>query len=353
MIARFQFLLPFDIYIPVVGGPATAWQTEKDGRTVRIAVAQAVARREEVALFSTTPLKDAMRRVRASTAPEGSDALTYDGHPTFPANLVIIDFLGSDFDRSPGVEDPPKGAALDVVKDALARLRFVLQAPYIRLLAGELLCRCDYLDDSGGDLPGDPALRRSRVWTSYKVNLAALPATHWLAAAALPDEIPVWESLLLDARAVSGSAEASVILASTALESFIDHTLETAAAMDGKISPSLYAWIANRDQFPQQPSFADQYDVLLREVVGASLKTGEPNLWASFQDIKNARNSAVHEGRAQIGNQAVGEEKAVELVGRAEQIIRWVEALLPPDRRRVEFPVPGAMKVSKDIGPEV
>jgi hypothetical protein len=74
---------------------------------------------------------------------------------------------------------------------------------------------------------------------------------------------------------------------------------------------------------------------LLALVVGHNLKE-ESLLWESFINLKKARNSFVHEGIPQIGNQPVSEETALKLINATEMIIAKVREWIPPE---LQWPV--------------
>ncbi|MGD1070644.1 MAG: hypothetical protein ABSB15_10935 [Bryobacteraceae bacterium] len=81
---------------------------------------------------------------------------------------------------------------------------------------------------------------------------------------------------------------------------------------------------------------SEQYDVLLKFLTGHSLKE-ESELWASFQNLKQARNRFVHEGLASIGKVPVDAAKAEELVRSAPKIIARIREWLPEDIQRRTF----------------
>src|SRR5205823_5949027 len=74
-------------------------------------------------------------------------------------------------------------------------------------------------------------------------------------------------------------------------------------------------------------------DQLLQAFTGRSLKD-DPALWQSFKNLRDARNSFVHEGQARIGGTLVDADKTHELVAAAGRVLDWFDALLPEDQRR-------------------
>lgn len=93
--------------------------------------------------------------------------------------------------------------------------------------------------------------------------------------------------------------------------------------------PPLWDWISNREgRILQQPSVEEQFDVLLKEFCGHSLKE-EAGLWEAFKNIKNARNTFVHEGTAKIGQSIVTADNAAALIPRINDIISKVREWIP------------------------
>ena len=85
----------------------------------------------------------------------------------------------------------------------------------------------------------------------------------------------------------------------------------------------------------REPSLAEQYDQLLSNVLGTSLKA-DNLLWEAFSNIRNARNSFVHEGQAKIGTTIVDVSKAGDLVVKAGDIVEFVRLRLPEE---LQWPV--------------
>jgi len=96
---------------------------------------------------------------------------------------------------------------------------------------------------------------------------------------------------------------------------------------------SLWTWINDRGDYRKEPSVLDQYDTLLKVFTGRSLRD-EAELWEALRNIKDARNSFVHEGKAMIGKRDVSLADARALLAKAERIVQWVELFLPETARR-------------------
>ena len=131
------------------------------------------------------------------------------------------------------------------------------------------------------------------------------------------------------AGAVSGVACA---LAAAALETLISFALNHLPSL-ANLPSGLWEWINNRGDYRKEPSVEEQFDVLLRALANKSLKD-QNQLWEVFKNLKDARNSFVHDGVAAIGGKEVTKELAYIFVGRAKEIIDWVEPLLPSELRR-------------------
>ena len=147
----------------------------------------------------------------------------------------------------------------------------------------------------------------------------------------------VWDSLLLDAHAQGEDANAAIVLANAALEAAVDFALEV-LARSSKVSYQSYEWLANKRDFTKQPSVKEKFDEMLYLIARRSLKTEEEQLWQAFLNLRDARNSMVHEGKAVIkkGKKKVpvDSQVAADLTKEAAKIIHWLENLLPEELRR-------------------
>ena len=141
--------------------------------------------------------------------------------------------------------------------------------------------------------------------------------------------------LILDAQALLPEIGPSLVLAYAALEAFVDSCLDKLAPL-AKIPDILWSWINKRDQFWKEPRTDEQFDVPLKSLTGRSLKE-QINLWELFQNLRSARHSYVHKGRALIGNDEVSLERATKLINGAKEIINWMERLLPEQFRRQQL----------------
>lgn len=156
----------------------------------------------------------------------------------------------------------------------------------------------------------------------------------------------IWDSLLLDAYAQADDVNAAIVLANAALESAIDSALEM-LARESVVSQQSVDWLVNRSgDYTRQPSVKEKFDELLFLISRHSLKKEKSNLWQSLNNLRCARNSMVHQGKAVLkkgkkkGEKAVDAPLAKELLGRAKEIIDWLELLLPTDIRREKLKTP-------------
>lgn len=100
----------------------------------------------------------------------------------------------------------------------------------------------------------------------------------------------------------------------------------------------MWEWINDRADSThlKAPSVSEQFDSLLKAITGRSLKD-EAKLWEGFQNLRKARNSFVHGGVGVIGGKAVDRDQALTLVGVANEILDWIDGLLPVGDRRPKF----------------
>ena len=317
MIARLHLLLPFSVWIPE-GSTFGLFQYDEGDCAVTV----------------YPPLRS------SEPHPYAPDAVEIDGAPAFSANALQIDFQKSTFDRSEKTDcDPPKELIAKTINAFLDRLRYVIQATHVRPVNfPNGTWRLAYLDDSGAELTPEKGLVRARVSRQFHIQFAGLNAQIWQNIHELPPDyaIPSWESLRLDAIAAFPHVGTAIVLAASALEVYVETVLHPIAERKG-IPPRLWEWIwEDQGKKRMDPSVNDQFDVFLLVMTGHSLKE-ESVLWQSFQNLKEARNKFVHEGRATIGGHPISDAKALELVHRVGEIIGKVESWIPEDLRTVRL----------------
>ena len=340
MIARFRALLPFTVHVKT-GDAMRPHEVVREGEHFRVYPPYRSNRKPSM-VNSTIPIP--FGEVEEQLIPGPLDADPYvlvDGNAAIRADAVQIDLQRSGFDRtivsgrSVLDEDPPVATFFDVANSVLARLRSSLQASIVKPLAfdrGPWVI--EYLTDTAESLKVEEGKFRRRMATTGRWETNGLNQALWEHLGSLPADYapPVWETLLLDASPLLPEVGPAIVLAAAALENLIADCLDFLAA-HSTVPPGLWAWINDRGDYRKEPSTAEQYDVLLRALSSRSLKD-EPEMWEAFKNLRDARNSFVHEGRAKIGNKPVTTGEAMVLIVKANQIVEWIEQLLPVKKRR-------------------
>ena len=311
MIARLLFLVPYRLVIPE-SETFTIFTYEDRGYGVAVYPPQKSDR---------------------PTTPDTPEEIRVDGVRAIDADVIRIDFLKSSFDRRDGLFcDPP----FDVIRDAIAsfitRIRHATRAAHIRPFNEFPIgtWRITYLNDDGSELEKAEGFVRLRGALRFSYSFTAVNRAVWAGIHDLPPDYqpPPWEELLLDAQADLPRIGPAIVLAATALEVFITRKLDELAKLK-EVPQELWTWINDRGTYLREPTIEEQYDVLLRFLTGHSLKTEA--LWESFQNLKSARNSFVHEGVAKLGGAPVSVEVAEKWVTAARDVISKVREWLPPE----------------------
>jgi hypothetical protein len=353
VIARFRILLPFTFSIRE-GDQFPPIELSRSGSKVRI-YPPVTAHVEASAIdVRTTSLQHAIELVRPADAQPVRREISIDGRATIAGSLLQIDFLKNDFDR-PNPRNAaeitalweggdPSGLELfRVANGFLAAVRTVVRGPYIRdVTANSCFWRLDYLADDGTAVPRQEGLHRWRWGGPIPAIANPLYADAWTVLGKVGPEYipPTWDTLLLDAYAALPAADAlipqvgaSIVLAFTALETFITAALNE-LAQEANVPAEFWDWMAQRGGDPdRQPKLEEKFDQLLKHLSGHSLRE-EARLWKGFTDLRNARNKFAHEGVARIGDLHVSTELAKLLVSQAEEIVNWIEHMLPESMRR-------------------
>jgi len=265
-----------------------------------------------------------------------------NGKPAFEANVMRIDFHKEDFDRTAdGPIDPPEDVIRRAVSDFHARLRFTTRAAHASPVSFPWnQWKLDYTKDDGSELETPKGYVKCRGTIQFKFSFIGISPEVWDNAFALPSgfKVPVWDGLRLDALAALPSVGTALVLAATSLEVFISFLLDELSARQ-RLSNTLWTWITARGgRTLQQPSVEEQFDVLLKEFTGHTLKE-DAALWEAFKNLKSARNSFVHEGVAMVGMTPLSKDDAAALVGRVDCIIAKIREWIPEE---VRWPVPEA-----------
>lgn len=228
-------------------------------------------------------------------------------------------------------------AACEAVDGMLGRLRVLTRATHIRPLdPNKVTYRVVFLDDEGTVVPSEEGKFKATTTVHVPLQHASITSGIWQAIADLGAyDVPSWDELVLDAQDEAIEVGPTVVLAAAAIETRIATALTTLAS--AKDLESFWEWLSTRDHYTKEPSVAEKLDVLLREFGGRSLKE-DGRLWEYSVNLRTARNTFVHEGRAKYGRKdrrrVVTRELANEFAHAAGEIIDFIEALLPPDERR-------------------
>ena len=340
MIAKFWIHLPFDLFI-TDEEQLTLQLEEPEGPYPGIRIKIPVG-------WDYSDLPDPTGTVHEVSAgwinrikpPSFTDNMLADDRRVARVNVLVFEMAMDEFNRSAdqftSIESPLIKLAFDTANDFLARLRVYSRLPQIKpLLVNGGRWYFQFITDSGMPLPEEEGKRR-RGWAGQvKVGEVVIKAeamksivSNWSGP-----EPYVWDQLLLDADSLWPEIGSSIVMAFSALETFIAWALETLQARKHVFSDDFWKWITKRSDYSKEPSVAEEFDNLLQALAGGSIKS-EPELWQAFTELKQARNSLVHTGTAVIGKTKVSPDKAKLLIRGADKIVRWIEQLLPVDTRR-------------------
>lgn len=267
--------------------------------------------------------------------------LSVDERTAIQVDVLHIEFRKSDFMRDKNSPpDPPLDLILQIGNAFIRRLRSVAVAPRAMPLLELSNFRIEYLNDDGSPLPDQEGLRRGLVKWGYAVDCIILDEAVWKAVNELPlDFEPTpWDELVLDARAQLPNVGTAIALGYTALEVMIDAALDRLAS--DKVQPlPLWEWVNDRGFWLREPTVQEKFDSLLKIVGGTSLKSTP--LWESFSQLKDARNSFVHDGKPLIKGKLVDVLRTQELLKKTEAIISFVLGLLPEGDTSKSYKITG------------
>lgn len=348
MIARFRVLLPFTFTIAFDTKFTSVYFEYGEYKVMLYPPAQANIENSAANITSQTPLVDLGANLEAAFLATPTKAIKVNNKETIQANLLQIDFVARrNFNRAIGQReiDPPVESFLEIANRFIEKFRSLGSFPNINKLSSETVVawRIEYLTDEGTELEKDESLSRAvhSAKNFWQANI--LTAELWCKSTEnfLDFKPYVWDSLMLDAFAQSATdVNAAIVLTNAALEAAVDFTLDV-LARNSKISYQSYEWLANKRDFTKQPSAKEKFDELLYLVADRSLKTENEDLWKAFLELRDARNSMVHEGRAVIKKGKtkipVDAQTAIKLLKKAAQIIDWLETLLPEQLKREKY----------------
>jgi hypothetical protein len=338
MIARVTILLPFDLFVREGDEQLTLKWAER-GYEIRFYTPFEFVERPKATDSVFAPVFS----LRAAKAAEPSDTTLIDGRRVAAVNVLRLDFVKAEFDRAiqSASSDPPDDLIFGSANEVLAKLRVYSRASQIKpLIPARDACQVTYLTDDGKEVEEEDGKKRSHFYAHSGFSFPAI-TPEIVSLVTHPDlgEPYVWDQLLLDSNALLPDVGGAIVMASAALETFIAWALDV-LHQERELPPGLWDWIKTRDHFTKEPSVAEKFDTLLRIFTGRSLKD-ETELWRLYKELRNARNTLVHEGVATVGTTPVDRAKARELIVGAEKTIKWVEQLLPAARRRVRTEASG------------
>jgi hypothetical protein len=356
MLARFRVLLPYTFSIPYNDYNTLKPLVFKHGEYTVTAhpPVQGNVDSSVSDITSAIPLMDAISNLNEASILMPTSAVKINGHDIIKANLLQFDLLARrDFRREWGTSakrrpefDPPDELFFHLANNIIGRLRAIGRLSSIRFVSPDNAAgwKVEYLADDGQPLQKDETLFRARFVPKMTWQISGITAGVWEQAFGQPPDFtpPIWDMLLLDAQAQLPDVNTSVVLASAALETFINISLDILAE-GSSVAPETWDWLTTRgDDWRKQPSTYENYDQVLFLLTGRSLKKEKADLWAAFTKLRDARNSIVHQGRAVVRTgskkeKEVSPDMAMKFVTDAGLIISWVEAILPEERRRKYF----------------
>ncbi len=282
---------------------------------------------------------------------------TIDKKKTYSSNLLVIDFKKAFFNREMAIDcDPPFDVINKYVNQYLKKLRFIIRECSLKqIYFPEIWGRLRYLNDDTSELATDEKNVRMRTFDILQYKIMPITKYTWAEYKKLPADYnpPEWVNLYLDACDSLPHIGSAIVLAETALEVFIAKILDLLAKE--KITPiELWNWINKREDWDKNPSVGEEFDVVLKALIGYSLKE-DKKLWEIVKNLKEARNKFVHEGIARIGNNPVTLRKARELVNQSMEIMICIREKLPkklqwPEyKHNYEYMVSGSINIYENV----
>ena len=357
MLARFRVLLPYFFSIPyhdyIRLKPQEFPHDEYLVKLYPPKMANADSSITEVT--SATPLMDVVSNLDEAAVVTPTSAIKVNNQEAIRANLLQIDLLAArEFARdrnSRGIFDPPLELLIELANRLIGRLKSAgrMAKPTFIDLDSAAAWKVQYLTDDGQTLEENEKLVRAHTGHKLRWQISAITHELWELAMTLPVDfsLPIWHKLILDATAQLPDVNTSIVLANAALESFIKVSLDILAKQSSSISDESWKWLSDRDDvLLKQPSVKENFDQVLTLLTGKSLRRDQPELWKAFDEMRAARNSMVHEGKATIKirrkrkaatTSEVTSEMARSMVDNASRIIGWIESLLPEEHKRLIF----------------
>jgi len=341
MLARFRILLPFAFSIPQ-GDALVPTELDHEGYRIRLYPPYQASTSFAAMADPTVVPSDLVYLLHPAEQPTVDQTVFVNGQPTIRANAIQIDVFKSEFDRTASndgtfSDDPPIDMLVELTQSMLHRLRSVGRGHPIHPIAKEgNLWRLEFLTDAGDKLQDEKGKMRARASSHLQIVVAGLTDSIWNAAMSLPLTLRTkdWETLLLDAESHLPDEIPAITLAAAALETLIGYSLSVLAPTTG-ISGELWSFIIDRGRrdYRNEVGVREKYDEMLHALTGHSLKE-VPRLWEAFMNIRDIRNSLMHNGIFALGGKPVTRVQAYDLIERAKELADWIEALLPECARR-------------------
>ena len=329
MKAKVHVVLPFELLVPQTE-VFRLYSYEQDGYEIEIGLPT----KSDVPTASDVPIEAKVNDKLAVVA-----------------NSLTITFKKESFERAiSAAVDPPESLIATVVDTVLDHLKYVTNASQVRDVGfPSCIWRLQYLNDDDSELVMQEGFFRTRSARQRKFSFVACDPQIWDAIFSLPTDFraPPWHTLLVDSRGALPHVGTAVVLVATALEVFISDVL-SALAKPEKISPSLWKWISNRGNWLKDPSVEEQFDILLKELCGHSLKE-EMQLWDAFKNIRTIRNAFAHEGIPRLGGKSVSVAEALAFILKADSIVATVREWLPDECKWPVFKLDAQIRFTAEL----
>jgi hypothetical protein len=349
MIARFSIVLPHPLHLSTRHDYTPVEFIDGEYRVVVYPPVTSVLETFPPWGDSQSALEIASMIRPAETAIVRED-FTMDGSPLIQASLLQIDFQKDYFERRIPKDgktlscDPPVSTLFETLNSVLVGLRMMGRAGEIKPLPEKGVWRVRYLDDDGNELERDGKNVLGHYGVSLQRSIIAVSPEAWQRLPKILPNVrpPPWRSLLLDAQALLPEIGPSIVLTATALELLIATALRS-GAKEKEVSPDVWDWINERGDRRRHPSIEEQFDTLLRQIHGQSMKETKPELWRVFKTLKDARNYFAHTGKLVHGQvkQKVTADMAGSFIQSASEIATWIESFLPDDIGNKRFALTG------------
>lgn len=314
MIARLFLWLPYKVLVPIAEPmPLLNFKSEEIEGTLH-------------PLQQFSHFDGPIPQFRLPPAP--SSRFTLDSQPAAEMDVLVVDVRNPDFDRAikkSARDEPAVRLAFDAANTFLESLREISKSPYIRPVENDFVLV--FLSDSGDALPEEKDKCRIISQISLRAEIPVVTPDIWKSLLSYTPNIRLHRTLMLDAHALFPEP-ASLVLAFSAVEAATRLIIETRAR--AAHPATVGQWLGSPKRFREA-----RVESLLRGPVfgltGIELEK-ESDFWTGFQDLLDARNSVVHEGRPVIRNRPLDKLSMRPLLTSAEALIARLEelALLAP-----------------------